>query len=456
MKEHAFERFLFDLPVRVCRIVGNGTQAAYNRQKRLERETEAEISADFIPVVRFAVASDLHVHSASDPRNADRFTELFRTAYAYADGHPTYQGLDAVLLAGDIADNGADGEFEEIRRVIRENMRKSTVLVPVMGNHEFAHAGRNGFARQMGEPLEIHKTVKGFHVIGMAPEPKDTWHTPRQLLWMRRELKKAALDDPRKPIFTLQHGHIWKTVYVSRTWYTQASPLLHPIYAGYPQIINFSGHSHGPVNHPLSVWQSKYTLFGTGTLNYFEMERDLSDNTVPQGSENAAQYLIVEVDAENRTRVMPFDLISDSFFRTPSNTDDPGKQLIYMIPRPWDRACFAYTSERRKTDIPPHFTKEAEISFREIGSDAVSICFPQALSDVCTYGYRIVVRYAGKHGKPVAVKEIYSGYYFQPMPESCFCHIEGLSPETAYDVEVIPLNVWRHEGESLKAVFSTT
>ena len=139
----------------------------------------------------------------------------------------------------------------------------------------------------------------------------------------------------------MQHGHIWNTVYVSRSWFAQMFLPLHMVYAKYPQVINFSGHSHGPVNNPLDIWQNSYTQIGTGTLNYFEMERDIGDNTVPDGSRNAAQYLIVEVDAQNRVRVQPFNILTEDFFKTPSNTDDPGKQLVWQIDDVFDTSHYA-------------------------------------------------------------------------------------------------------------------
>jgi hypothetical protein len=317
-----------------------------------------------------------------------------------------------------------------------------------MGNHEFTSTGLEGYERHMGEPRDKHEVVKGFHFIGMSPCPTDTWHTPAQLLWLRRELCKAEKAAPDKPIFTMQHGHILHTVYVSRSWRTQMSLPLHSVYSIFPQVINFSGHSHGPVNNPLEIWQNNYTLLGTGTLNYFEMENDIGDDTVPEGSRNAAQYLIVEVDGRNRVRIKPYNLLTDGFMKTTSDTDEPGKPLMWQIDDVFDKKRYAYTSARRKTATIPFFEKEARLSVQKAEDDKTSVTFDRAKDGVCVYGYRIVFYNKKAPAKAVLTKEIYSGYYFEPIPDTLTCTVD--SPAAGeYTVKVFPVNVWLTSGEPI-------
>ena len=40
----------------------------------------------------------------------------------------------------------------------------------------------------------------------------------------------------------------------------------------YPQVVDFAGHSHFPMNDPRSIWQGDYTALNTGTLSYYEMD----------------------------------------------------------------------------------------------------------------------------------------------------------------------------------------
>ena len=61
--------------------------------------------SSFIPVLRFAVASDVHLGDATSIRNT-RLNSLFDIAYAYAK-QGNYSALDAVLFAGDLSDVGS-------------------------------------------------------------------------------------------------------------------------------------------------------------------------------------------------------------------------------------------------------------------------------------------------------------------------------------------------------------
>ncbi len=439
------------LPLALFMLLTELTPVTEKQQKAREEAVETAIEEDFEPIFRFAVASDIHI-STGDSTNTRRFEQLFHSAYRYAENHPTYQTLDALVLTGDNCDTGADEEYVILNRVIKEQMRDETTLVAIMGNHEFNKTGLDGFKRNMQQEPDTHTVVKGFHFIGLSPAPSDTWQLPTQINWMSAQLRKAAADDPERPIFTMQHGHIQKTVYVSRSWYTQMSVPLHMVYARYPQVINFSGHSHGPVNNPLNIWQNSYTQVGASTLNYFEMERDIGDSTIPAGARNAAQFLIVEVDAANRVRILPYNLLTDDFMKTPASTDGD-KQLIWQINDVCNPMTFAYTSARKKTDGAPWFTEDAAVNIDSVRAEQVTLSFPQAQDDVCVYGYRIQLKNAAQP-KEIIEKEIYSEYYFEPMPERLSVTIDGLTAGTVYDVTVTPLNVWLDGGNAIGCQFT--
>lgn len=424
-----------------------------SKKEQLRREAHLRqlIDLPFSPVFRFAAVTDVHIN-AERPVCAERLREMFRTAYDYSAkdaGHPT---LDAVLFSGDNTDWGAQEQYDILNGVLRESVCPETKVITVMGNHDHGGTGTEGYRKNLDDRLDKHEIVGGYHFIGLSPLPKDTWHTPKQLRWLKKELKKAKKADPEKPIFTFQHGHIWKSVYVSRSWYTQMSFWMHPIFARFPQVINFSGHSHGPVNHPFTVWQSRYTSFGAGTLNYFEMERDIGDDTVPPGSDNAAQYLIVEIDKDHRVRVQPYNILTHDFFRDPG---DPARQLVYFIENPHDRKTYVYTGARKKTDPAPQFAPGAQVAVTDVTESAATVTFPQAKSPVCVYGYRLLLSDAASPKKVRAKKELYSEYYFEPMPQTLSHTFTDLQPGKAYAVQILPLNSWRKAGAPLAATFRT-
>ncbi len=450
-------RFLL-VPMALLMLLTGIAPVTKTKQAELEKELAAAVGQDFIPVFRFAVASDVHI-KADDSTNAERFAKLFETAYRYSENHPTYKTLDAVLLAGDNCNTGSDEEYAILNRVVKENLREETTYVPIMGNHEFRVGGHEGYERNMPTPLDLHVVVKGFHIIGLSPSSGKGGapQSVKQAQWLYKELKKAEADDPEKPIFTMQHGHIWHTVYVSRSWFTHGTVQLHAVYSQFPQVVNFSGHSHGPVNNPLSIWQNSYTQVGTGTMNYFEMEDDVgAADTVPPRAEQAAQYTIVEVDAQNRVRLLPFDIIAGDFIRTPATTDDPAAQLIRQIDKPSDPSAYVYTSARKKTATKPWFGKDAAVAVMNADADSVTIAFDSAEDNECVYAYAVKVAEAAKPKKAVAETGVYAEYYFEPTPATQSCTLDGLKPGTDYVVTVTPMNVWLQKGEAISTAFTTS
>ncbi len=405
--------------------------------------------ANFVPAIRLAVCSDTHITDTTNER-AVRLGKLFDTAYRYADAHPTYQALDAVLMAGDITNTGYESEFKALNTIIRKHIRPETQLIATMGNHEWIGGGPDVFLACMSDTLDPHVVINGFHIIGLSPRNTNDYPAA-QIRWLKEELKTAAEDAPGMPIFSFRHHHIKDTVYVSRSWYTPDYAMVRKALGAYPQVIDFSGDSHGPMNNPLSIWQEECTFLNTGTLYYFEMERGMSGGTLPPGKENAAQYYIVEADAEGRVLIQPYNLLTDDFFKTPSNTDDPDTQLRYWIEKPSDPSTFLYTPARGETASAPYFEEGSEIALDKITESSVTVTVPQAKDAQCIYSYRLVAETEG-HRKEV---KYFSEYYFEPMPETVSCQVKGLHDGKTYTVSVYPVNAWGVEGEPITSSFET-
>ena len=171
-----FRRILaiLSLPLAAFMLIAQVSPIPKARQQKLEAALEEEIQGDFTPVFRFVIGSDVHI-SAGDPLNTQRLAQMIETAYNYSDNHPTYQTLDAFLLAGDNVDQGTDEEYAILTDVLNKGIRKDeTKLITIMGNHEFNTTGHEGYVRNMGEALDKHEVVKGFHFIGISPDPSDT------------------------------------------------------------------------------------------------------------------------------------------------------------------------------------------------------------------------------------------------------------------------------------------
>ena len=102
-------------------------------------QTAAETAADdFIPVLRFAAASDVHIQRYNDIRSR-RMAKIFKVSYAIAQADEHYKKLDGVIFAGDNADNGAGAQFMTFRAVLNDNIKKGT------------------------QPMKLSPTTKMFH-----------------------------------------------------------------------------------------------------------------------------------------------------------------------------------------------------------------------------------------------------------------------------------------------------
>ena len=118
--------------------------------------------ADFVPAIRLAVCSDTHITDTTNER-AVRLGKLFDSAYRYADAHPTYQNLDAVVMAGDITNTGWDYEYKALNAIIASHIRPETRLLATMGNHEWIGGGLSYLCKD-GRPSERPSPPMGGHV----------------------------------------------------------------------------------------------------------------------------------------------------------------------------------------------------------------------------------------------------------------------------------------------------
>ena len=236
--------------------------------------SDEEYFADyFTPVLRFVVASDVHI-VARKCVEEERFAELFKQAYAYSDSHEKYNNLDGIFIVGDCTDNGSPSEFNKFFSIIEENAREGTVVRAVMGNHDYWYNRQTApvlFKNASGyDDIDAHLVINGFHFIMLSPRERGNAFSADQQNWLRTKLREAADSDETgtRPIFVFNHQHISGTVYGSEDW---GNPELKDELFIYPQAIDFSGHSHYPLSDPRSIWQGEFTALGTGSLSYFDM-----------------------------------------------------------------------------------------------------------------------------------------------------------------------------------------
>ena len=123
---------------------------------------------------------------------------------------------------------------------------------------------------------------------------------------------------------------------------------------------------------------------------------------------------------------------------------------------PANKKNFKYTEKRRNKQAP-HFTKDAMISIVHDQTTAVSlaIMLTQAKDDLLVHDYKVVVKFAD-NGKVAQELLAFSEYYKDPIPNPLMLPIDGLVPNTLYEIEVFALDAYGNESkDSLKVLGKT-
>lgn len=386
----------------------------------------------FVPAIRFLACSD--VHEAND-----RFADMMSTAYGLYDNDPVYPGIDAVTVAGDFTNSGTEEQIIAFKNTVDASVREGTESFVILGNHELhTESSRECFKRVFGVDPERHITINGFHFIGVSNFSNG--YPASTVAWASEEVNSAIESAPELPVFTFQHPHNTATVYGSVNW---GSPALTPAWENNSNVINFSGHSHYPMNDPRSIWQGSYTALGCGTLKYFEMELDLKAGQFPTDNDQAAQFYIVEADRDGSVRIRCYDLISHTFF---------GEE--YYIDKVSDTSTFAYTYKNRMSyDNAPVFADGAEAQVVKNEKGEYILTFDKAQDKLIVHDYKIKV--TSSLGIVKYSESIMSDYYLvnDRTVQTYNLGALDLKAGETYKVEIIAVNAYYELSEGLFCTF---
>ena len=390
---------------------------------------------NFTPILRFVALSDVHYEDEPSVER-ERMAKALRTANRIADESPVYKGFDALCVVGDFANKGSQAQFAAFKHTLDEGLRPGTRRILSVASHEFMGGGPEPayekLRRFFGQAPDVHEVIHGYHFISLSPSRGTSFNQDKRD-WAAAQLALAAADDPRRPIFFFQHPHVTGTVYGSIIW---GEDELCPILMNYPQVIDFSGHSHAPVNDPRSIHQQYFTSLGCGTLSYFENDEfDKYYGTCPPAPEGhrAAQMLIVEADAAGRVRVIPYDILTDQPF-----------PCLWDIPAAWEPDSFTYTNaKRRAAALPPYFPQGASL---RVENNLLTFDQAAARRDYVN-DYRVRLRRV-RDGVLARQIALWSHYYVIPMPETLTLPLENLNPGEAYDIEITARGFWENESEN--------
>lgn len=400
-----------------------------------------EDRGDFKPVLRFIAASDTHVQTYFDIESR-RIQKMIRLGYAVADADKEYDSLDAVLIAGDLTDNGRKDQYNAFAAAVDSGLRDGTRFLGVTAK---AHDGGTMSRREVheyysaltGNTADFHEVINGYHFIGLSASDDDGVHYDAgQVAWLREQLEAAVAEDPLKPVFVMHHEHVRNTVYGSSDFEGWGESYFTGVLRDFPQVVDFSGHSHYPLNDPRSVWQGEFTAVGTGAIYYAEFTVDDARTVHPDGYKQVSTCWIVEVDADNRVRLRGMDVNA--------------RELLceYVLDDPADAANRPYTPEKRAAaSRAPVFADGAAVKTVQFaGNCDCRVPAAQSAEGMPVVLYRAAAY--GKDGDLVTSAWTIPKYYVAGEEKTVTVRLEGLArgeyeirvvAETAYGVDSEPL-----------------
>ncbi len=338
---------------------------------------------DFEPVLRFIACSDIHLNGDENQEAAIRFANLFNDMYDYAE-NCDYQAVDAIIVAGDFTGGGAAKEYKVFNKIIEENKKDETQLLAILGNHEFidyrdvdASVGYDVFQKYVNKKVDTDVVINGYHFIGVSYDDNGKTFSGK-VKWLDERLAKATAEDPDKPIFVYQHPHPFLTVYGSANW---GDVDIRAVLSKYPQVVDFSGHSHYSASDPRSVWQGEFTAVGCGSLSAF-----MGNMNYIEGDEDAPGHSggawLVECDAEGNVSMKLYDIANRMFF----------SDIDYYFTDLSDASKRTHNWEKQEElDTAPEFPDDFVIeSYMDENFDTI-ITFPEAKGYYPAESYKITV-----------------------------------------------------------------
>lgn len=408
-------------------VLGNGVKAPKDE-------------SDFLPVIRFVVASDSHIKTIGDTKSK-RIKNVISLGYSDAEQDENYKNLDAVLFAGDLTDNGRVSQFIGYKSAVDISANDPSIVHGILAkSHDGNTLEKKSleiYEEMTGEPTDFHYEINGFHFIGISTSKTDgEQYSEYQRQWLKEELDKAVAEDPSKPVFLMHHEHVKDTVYGSRDVDGWGVDYFSDIIKQYPQIVDFSGHSHYPLNDPRSIWQGEFTAVGTGALKYAEFTVGAERKIHPANYKKIAQCWIVEVDKDNNIRLRGYDALSGTLL------------CEYTINDVANTENRQYSQDKMmKKSSAPAFDENASLKVKKsIGKFKVTVPAAKATDGSIVFLYRATVY--DSNGNEVSSEYIVNDYWRSP----CYKEVTfKLSLKKGYTVKVVAENAYEMQSEALVA-----
>ena len=396
--------------------------------------------------LRVGVLSDVHIVDAALGGEASAASlAMLEKALRYFG----IRGVDAVLIAGDIADHGLISELKLVgdvwRKVFPDGKRPDGGKVEkvfVYGNHDidgwrygpgrkFLKTPEGQKAKAIGfkgnrarvwkevfdedfSPMYI-KDVKGYKFVGVHFHEFDRKGAVASFL----EAHRAELSGGR-PFFYTQHYHPKGTCSAPWVWGQDSGESTAALKA-FPNALSFTGHSHTPLSDDRTIWRGEFTSVGTASLKYLipfggrENSRifgtkDVGTQQMPHLSCKDGHHGQVMTVYDDRIVLERRDFEND----LPAGPD-------WVVPLPAGASSF---DERAEKSAVPQFPADAKVAVEQIdgknrrGDDVrqVAVTFPNVRGlggGARAFDFEVsVVGRDVDRDRTWATKRVYSPHYY--------------------------------------------
>jgi len=463
------------------------------------------------PNLTLGVLSDIHLSIAKGKDGTFSFPgeEMFRKALGWFRD----QGVDGVLVSGDMADRGTVEELEAVARAWYSVFPDGKALdgrrveqLFVYGNHDYEGYKYGGRVKAIfGEKYYDHainkdlaaawkkcfhedynpiwrKEVKGYTVIGT--------HWTKDHCRGRNEVgtsyasgwfeQNGATLDPSKPFFYLQHPPLKGTCHCDWVW-GHDNGLVTKALSKFRNAVAFSGHSHASINDERAIWQGAFTSIGAGSLKYTGLEYG---DVLPFGRENDLPspglrgedpYKIMrKMRIRSGHQGMILRVYDDRMVFERRDFEDLG--LLgddWVVPLPSAEPMPFAHAKRAAASVPPQFPKGAALTVRmttgknrggrNVKSEVqpvLEISIPPANGKKGARALDFALRITGENGKADDRYVFAESFYRSEsggaanVPTVCSLAANRLKASGKLRIEVSPRNSFGKAGTPISTTFA--
>ena len=431
------------------------------------------------PKLKFGVIGDVHITTPESTADLRRALAYFRD-----------EGVDAVMLVGDLSDWGLKSGFEYVADawfdVFPDNRapdgRKVEKLF-ITGNHDFdgwwygdmvldmhthgyseaeslVHLGlKECWEAAFKEPFADirHRTVRGYDFI--SSEWKVDGEVEGDAALARYLEAHAAELSPARPFFCFRHSPP-DGIFAKPGARADESALTAAL-RKLPNCVFFSGHTHRTLNDERAIWQGEFTAISVPALSYAAIpggyenggasrnaSAELSMQAIPARArlEEAQGYLVSVYDDRMVVERYDFEHMVEA-------------AAPWVVPLgPGREQPYTFANHAKVTPVP-EFPRGATVTTRTVNADTrnarwrifVELEFPAAKAPGGrVYDYEI--RAEMEDGGEVAAVKRFLSPAFHKLPEDeperlCFRFDAMDLPETGrYRFRIYPRNCFRKAG----------